>query len=91
MTSLRSQLIVGILVFAAIVGFGTYYLRSTADMVKQMPPESISFMRRAVANFNANRTKTLKKASLYVNDQKQKVIQFLHQEKSKQPAKKTQQ
>ena len=83
MTSLRGQIILGLLVITAIVGFGAYYLRASADMVKQMPPESFSFMQRAAATFKQNKDQALRKASFHLQDQKQKVIDYLNQKKKK--------
>lgn len=83
MTSLRSQLLIGLLLFGAIMGFGTYYARETTDMVKKMPPESMQLLDQAAKEVKHNQKKSLQKASLILNQQTQKIKDFLKSAKQK--------
>lgn len=82
MTSLRSQLFIGLLVFTAIMGFGAYYLRETSTLIQQMPPESIQFIKNAQARFQHNKKNALRAAGVHLGQHAKKIKQFFQSEQN---------
>lgn len=80
----RTQIIISLLVITAILTVGAFYLRTTTDMVQQMPRESVQWLQKGLSAVRKNRQKAVKAGSDEIKKRTNQLKQFFKTKKQKE-------
>ena len=79
----RTQIIISLLVTAALITVGTLYLQITADMIRQMPPQSLQWIKKSFSNARQRRQQAVQAGGAELKKRTTQIKQFFKTKKQK--------